>query len=597
MANSYSPSSPLNNAKNHQALMNFIRERLDAAKEHRDMLVCSYQATDQKLSGWLDRSREESELETLNSHGKTVHPLKESHPFAESQLDEALTHLLNILSPDTTPFEAIGPAAEQPLLKAFAELMNKNAQKMGFYSEMAKGLANVLRHNLGAWFITWESIKSLKVSREEELIWEGNKVRSIDIYNFLYDPLVIPELLAEEGEFAAEVSLVSDFKLIKWEQEGKIFDFTNNKKTRSNQTVSYYADPPNYNLQHNTPYGKVGTMSYYNNIIGLKPVDADPKNVSEVIEYYGWLIPAEFGLSKEKKLELWKFIIVNGEIKHHSKPDFFHHMLPCVACRPIQTAAGTQEKSYAQRLLPLQTLLSHILNVFSDSTLKSLYGITLYDRNLIKKDLNNDISRDGLVNAIMAVELSGANKDKRLQDAFFQFNDAPKTENLLNQIEAILQLMQRLLPTDSLKQVASLERATEYQAAATVQASNRRGLKLALLIDAQALAKMRIQLVANIKAFQKSIEILSVDNQPIQIIPESFKALEIDYFIGHGLKGLDRLTVIQSLGDILNRVLQSQQAIQEIDIVSLLDYLATLSGDRTDLKQFRRVVPNAPVQQ
>ena len=34
-----------------------------------------------------------------------------------------------------------------------------------------------------------------------------------------------------------------------------------------------------------------------------------------------------------------------------------------------------------------------------------------------------------------------------------------------------------------------------------------------------------------------------------------------------------------------------KQAIQEIDIVSLLNYFTTLMGDQTDLNQFRRPAP------
>ena len=39
---------------------------------------------------------------------------------------------------------------------------------------------------------------------------------------------------------------------------------------------------------------------------------------------------------------------------------------------------------------------------------------------------------------------------------------------------------------------------------------------------------------------------------------------------------------------MINSVLQSQQAIEEIDIVGLLNYYTTLMGDQTDLNQFRK---------
>lgn len=599
MANPYTRSSPLNIEENHKLLLEFICSRMESYRATRDLLVDTFTSTDTQLSGWLEKSGEEAKIDASNRQGTTTSPIKEAYPFAEAQLDEAATLLLNILIPDTTPFEAIGPADQQTILKAFSTLMNKNAQKMGLFAEVHAGISNLLRHNFGAWFVLWETIKEMQVPgvvNSKEFQWEGNKVRSADIYNLFMDPFVTPDKLAEEGEFVAEVTLVSDFTLRKREKNLTLFDAMNgmNKNsTKQANILNYYAFPPQYKTGKSNQTAGPGNLGYYENTIFGHNSRAigNLQSMNEVVEYYGWLVPSEYGMSDSKELELWNITLVNGLVKQHQKLNYFHHMLPCVAARPILTKAGSQEKSHAQRLIPMQILISHILNTFTSSTRKSLYGITLYDKAIINRDLRNDVDRDELVNALIGVELTGVNKDKKLTDVFMQLNNAPDTDKLLPQISAVMELMQKILPTDSLRQVADLDRATQYQAAATVQASNRRGAKLALLIDAQAFSKIRTQLVANIKAFQKKVEITGPNQEKVEVIPESFREIDIDFHIGHGLKGLDRLIVVNSMMEIVSRVLQSQEAIQEIDIVKLLDYVSTLAGDNTDLEQFRRILP------
>ena len=148
--------------------------------------------------------------------------------------------------------------------------------------------------------------------------------------------------------------------------------------------------------------------------------------------------------------------------------------------------------------------------------------------------------------------------------------------------------MQNILPTDMLRQVTDLQRATRYQAAATVQASNRRGHKLAMLIDDQVLSRMRDQLVWNIKQFQKNITLIQDDGTPIEFIPEQVADMDIGFNIGHGIKGLDRLIATDVLLEIVTRVMQSQEAMMQFDIAKLLNYVTSVAGDTTDLTQFKK---------
>jgi hypothetical protein len=147
--------------------------------------------------------------------------------------------------------------------------------------------------------------------------------------------------------------------------------------------------------------------------------------------------------------------------------------------------------------------------------------------------------------------------------------------------------MQRILPTDILKQVAGLDRATQYQSAATVQGANRRNLKIARIIDTQALSHIRQIQLFNILQYQEKVEILSPEGDLVEINPAEFRETKIEFAISEGLRGLDRLSMSIAIQEVLNTIIQSQQASQQIDVVALINYWTSFIGDKTDFSQFR----------
>ena len=73
--------------------------------------------------------------------------------------------------------------------------------------------------------------------------------------------------------------------------------------------------------------------------------------------------------------------------------------------------------------------------------------------------------------------------------------------------------------------------------------------------------------------------------------PADFRDAKLQFKISDGLRGLDKLTLILHIKEVLTTVVQSQQAVAEIDIIKLLDYWSSLVGDNTDFSQFRKESP------
>ena len=219
------------------------------------------------------------------------------------------------------------------------------------------------------------------------------------------------------------------------------------------------------------------------------------------------------------------------------------------------------------------------MNVHQKANRKALYGVTFFNKNVV--DLGDEFD------PVAAKVGVNASPDVDIRRAIHQTFDAPGTENTMRDIATTDDLMQKILPTDQLKQVAGLDRATQYQAAATVQGGNRRNLKIARVIDSQAMSHVRQIQMFNILQYQDVVEILTPEGELLNISPKEFRDTKLEFSISDGLRGLDRLSIAMAIQDVLNTIVQSQQASQQIDVVAIINYWTSFIGDKTDFSQFR----------
>jgi hypothetical protein len=577
-----------------------IMDRLALSSEERNRRVTRLTNIDIQLSGYVTPTREDGTRKSNNEAGKAPKPTDHNLPLALAQIDEAVTYLMTVFAPESDIFEAVAPADKQSMAQAVTSEINRHGQKGQYYRNLAKFVLNGIKYNFGALTCYWEKYEGIVfkgtaagiAKKEQGTLWAGNAIRSVDMYNLLYDTSVHPVDLPAAGEYFAEVEKATSFRLQKMRQDSQLFGiarFMDDKagETYNNQAkavgTSFYVNPPSV-LQDR---GAVTGVNWSETVSGRTSPTVS-KVQHELVRFTGWLKPIDFELSDSDQLELWRIIVVNGKFVGFAvKLEDSHGQLPIVCATPLEDDLKHEQRSYAEQLIPLQHYASFLINTDQAATRKALGGITVYNPALIG---GLDLSRDELAGARIPIRSSAADFD--IDKAFRHFTDTADTSTYVQKIDAVLQLMQRILPTDFLKQVADLERATLYQAAATVQAGNRRHLKTARMISDQAMTPLKFQMIYNMYANVPSIEHIddtTGERQTISIGQLIEAAIELE--IGNGLKGIDRLMQIQIFRDILNAVIQSQQAIAEIDIVLLLNYFSTLAGDRTDLTQFRRKQP------
>lgn len=587
----FGPQHPFNNPDNHQKLLMHIKQRLDLSRQTRDELNIRLRNIDQDLAGFVRYSDDDKKRVIENRKGKSQKPVDVSLPLAMAKIDDLLTYMLEIFFPSSEGmFGAQSSVQNQSIANAFATELNTQGKQRGFYHKFARFILDALKYNISAIAVEWVEEKGFKITnnatkqldiKKDEVVYEGNDLENIDIYNFFYDPTVIHlSEISTKGEWAAHSKMLTRFHVQKLSLAGILHGVENWIATATPQTGSlYYAERPVVRFDYNANTGSVDWIKFaagdLYTTIGWGV---------ELVWMYVWINPKQFGLSEDNELQIWRLGMANAQwICHAEQMPNAHNQLPVLVTVPLEDNLGLQRKSSAELLTDLNRFASFLMNAHQQAVRKKLFGLTIYDPNAIDmKDLGDDTSG--------RVPLQPQAWGKDIRTLIQQFKDAPETTETVNDIKGLIDLLEYILPTNQQKQVADLDRATTYQAAATVQGANRRSLKTAKIIDDQAVVKMRMMMMWNTLQFKESIKGPDPQNPQgpqIDLPTASFRDLGLEYDTGEGIQGIDRIMMVHLLHDVINAMLQSQEAQKQVDLVGLIDYWIKLFGQKIDIAQFK----------
>lgn len=579
--------------KQHDDLVQHLYQRILATNGLRDPIIPRFAEIDKELSGHIVPTPEDRKRILDNRRGLGPKTVDENIQFALMQLDECVTFLMGIFAAPGGMYGAIASKDNQPIADGFSTLMNEHARVFQHYRHMAKSFLDALKYNIGGIVPEWHAETGPAITGsqggqpkidEDQLIRIGNRLTPIDPYNFGWDPAVYPVDVAEKGEFFFMLDMVRPFTLKRQAAFGEIFSF-DRVEFKTNPSLNFFKARPTIQTQFQ-PAGATNWDQWFRLSYATTGSTYDADALERAV-FFIWLQGSDFGLapSAGDKPAIYRIEMINNEyIVRCDLLTNVHRMLPLGIFMPNEDGMMLQSRTFAEMLLPFQRFASSQLNIHQRAARKRLYGVTIYNRRVIPF-LENEALSGGKIPA------NPVGEDQDLRKSFVQLTDAPDTSNTMADVQATLGLMQKLLPTTQANQVASLERATRYQAAAYVQASSKRNLKLAHIIDNQGLDRVRMIQMQNILQFQPVVNLIDqVSGKEVEVNPAQFRGIKMQFNIADGLRGLDTLLVTESLHDVINMLLQSQVA-RDYDIGGLINYWLNMQGDKMDFTQFRYTSP------
>ena len=244
---------PFRNEENHASLLEYLQQRLRRGADHRDSMLPRYVDIDKNIAGWMrlndeDRKRKAEKERTGNPQATLI-----NLPLTFVQIDDMMTFFAMTFAPNRGMFYHTGKPDEVGTAADIVTVMNNHAIYAGYYREVLLGIYSLLKYNNGGYQVFWSKESAPKLAKnaegEDEIVtglgWQGNRMESIDVYNFLADPQVHPSRLYCDGEFSAVAKIRSMYWLQNKAANGFYFNCEDELKTFNGiSETTYYRSPP-----------------------------------------------------------------------------------------------------------------------------------------------------------------------------------------------------------------------------------------------------------------------------------------------------------------------------------------------------------------
>lgn len=597
---------PLRNDKMHARLIDYLITRLNLSKEGRDQRVRRFSQIDRDIAAFL--KLDDQDRRRQMEHERTGNPqaTKISLPLMFVHLDDMMTYYAQTFAPNRGMFYHSGDPAETEEATQIVAIMNNHAVYSGYYRQLLRSIWSILKYNVGGVWNSWDREYGPRIEATEtgtrldqKLVFAGNCIKSIDMYNFLYDPSVDLVNLHKDGEWAAEASVISHYGLKSKCLEGRYFNCERALDGESQGVeAKFYKDPPvEARLDNDDTQAK--SFSWYSYITG---VDSHMLNGAfELVTCYIRINPNDFGLipgnqsakAGRNRYEVWRFTILNSEtIIECEYMNNMHGHLPAYVGVLNDDFMREATKSVAEILNPLQQFSSFLLNTHVLANRKNIYGTTYYDPSCI------DMEKipEGEVAARVPVKPQGWGRDIRTMVQ--HDSNLLDTKQTLQDMQGMFSIVDKFFPTQSMpSQIAGIDRAVDSQVAAVQQGTTRRQQKGARLIDETMLRPMRCSMYYNIVQFQQDNDSVAdfYTGKEVKIDLSKLRGMNLSLIIGQGLKALDRQAMQSQLREIIFAMIQAPTISERIDLLGLLDYWTSMMDLEMNLKQFELAPPAAAV--
>jgi hypothetical protein len=175
----------------------------------------------------VDRTQKQRLNKALNAYGDASKFQNIVVPIAEPQVENAVVYQASVFLTGNPIFGVVADPQNQDAALQMQTVIEENSIRGGWTDQLLVFFRDLFKYNLGAIEITWESkttaavetdltYKGGKEGRPQNVIWSGNVLKRLDLYNTFFDARVGPAEISEKGEFAGYIERISRIALIQF---------------------------------------------------------------------------------------------------------------------------------------------------------------------------------------------------------------------------------------------------------------------------------------------------------------------------------------------------------------------------------------------
>lgn len=559
----------------------------------------SMRAIDMAYMRETDMTEEQWKAKRANQMGDPTKFQNITLPVIQPQVENAVTYQQSVFLTGYPMFSAVSVPEFADEAAQMDTVIGEQQDKGNWVHECLMAIRDGLKYNLMAAEVSWDkeityslqtdlTYQDGKEGKPAEVLWEGNKIRRMDLYNTFWDTRVAPRDVAKKGEFAGYNELMSRVAF-------KAFALT--LPVRINMTEALNSGF----IAPVSTVGSAGSMGYYypqlnpeaavNETMqlgmnwarwaGFERAGGEDryKDMYQVTTLYARILPVDFGfkgLPGQNTPQVWKFIIVNSQVVIYcERLTNAHNLIPIIFSQPLDDGLAYQTKSFAKNVQPFQDITTALSNSSIASRRRAISDRMLFDPSRVSAAaINNDspTAKIPVRPSAYQQELSKAVYPIPFRDDQFQINMAE-----IQSYRAMANEVSGLNPARQGQFVKGNKTLGEFDS--VMGNANGRDQTLALTLEGNFFQPIKAIIRSNILQYQGGTQLYNRDAEAmITIDPVALRKANLVMKMSDGMEPSAKLINADTLASAVQLFTQNQAVGSEYNLGDMTSYLFASAG-------------------
>ncbi len=555
----------------------------------------SFESIDREYARTNNRGEAHMQARTANAMGDKSKIQDPTVPVIYPQVEAAHTYLSGVF---LSGYPIFGVTASPENADA-ADMMDayntENSMKAGWSRNISLSMREGLKYNIMALEVAWETKTTYALQKQttgklaaKPVVWQGNVLRYLPMYNVFWDTRVAPAEVHCEGEFAGYHCIKSRTRLKQFMQDLPEEFRMNGKEAFEVGTgdQNYYVPQITNKLNHDPRKVEFDWMAWATDV-GQSQQRIKYQNTYEVTVLYARIVPEDFRLDVPAKStpQIWKLIIVNSQILIYAERlTNAHNYLPIIFGSPTEDGLAYQGLSFAENQLEIQDMATSLWTARMAAARRNISDRIFYNPQVIKQDDINSNSPS----AKIPVRPGAYGSDIRAAVLPVPYSDQSASSLVRDAMQVVefgrsLSGINRGQEGQFTKGNRTLE---EFDR--TMQNSDARLQTMALFLECQFFTPIKEIIKYNVLQYAQPGDVYyPVKSSSVAIDPNAMQNAAMDFKISDGLLPASKLVDADFLQVLMQLIMSSPEMMQQFDIVRLVSYLASMRNV-PGLDAFRR---------
>jgi len=522
-------------------------------------------------------------------------------PIVYTQVETALAYLTSVFLTGYPLFGIVAkPNAPDDAAKMAETILLENSTRQGWIRHMLLWFRDSLKYNIAGMEVDWceenvfvpttDLTFDAKVAKPKKLLWQGNKLKRLDLYNTVWDTRVPVAEIHTKGDYCGYVELLSRVALRGYLENLPNRISSNIGAAMDSRALTNYYYMPSINddplLSQNSGNGQ-NWMAWAG---AGKNNDPRLDMMYERFTFYARIIPKDHRIQvpAASMPQIWKFQSINNKtVVYAERMTNAHQLLPTVFCQPLEDGLGLgyQTKSFAQNVINSQEVASALTSARLQSARRRLTDRVAYDPTRIREsDINSP-------SATAKIPVRPGAYGKPVTDALYHFPFDDRNATLFTQEAQAVMELAGLVNGINKVQEGQFQRGNKtMREFNTVMAnSNARLQMMALFIQSQAIEPIKEILKMNMLQYQGEATYYNINRrEAVPIKPEELRMQSFAFTMTDGLLPADKVLNADFMQVFMQTAAASPELNIKYDLARMFEYFYREQGMRLTLSDFER---------